>query len=110
MAPFYSAPLIGRQSVSGGEKSWLSCLMSYVVCCVKLEGDCGSRGGSPAPFDRSVAEDTGESGLLIVSLRPGCIQGAVMHRSSRTERGFTGLKWQLPKRRADTMNIYNQSG
>lgn len=46
MAPFYSVPLIGSQVVNGGENSWLSCLMSYFVCFIKLEGDYGPRGSS----------------------------------------------------------------
>lgn len=33
-----------------------------------------------APFDHSVTGDTGESGLLIVLLGPGCIQVAMIHR------------------------------
>lgn len=70
--------------------------MSYVVRCIRLEGDYGLCRGSTAPFDRSVTEGTGESGLLIVSLRPGCIQVAMIHRegvgggSSAQRRGSWG--------------------
>lgn len=69
--------------------------MSYVVHCIKLEGDYGPCGGSTAPFDRSVAKDTRDSGLLIVSLRPGCIHVAMIHRRRSAEEGFMGLEWQL---------------
>ncbi len=65
---------------------------------------------SAAPSDRSVTGDTGESGLLIVSLRLGCIQVARIHRRRESRRGFMGLKWQLQDKYSDTMNIYNQSG
>lgn len=61
-----------------------------------------------APFDRSVTGDTGESGLLIVSLRPGCIQVARIHRRGERGEGFMGLA--IAQRHSDTMNIYNQSG
>lgn len=61
--------------------------MSYAVCCIKLRGDYGLRGRSAAPFDRIVTEDTGDSSLLIVSLRPGCTQVAMIHRRGTAEEG-----------------------
>ncbi len=63
----------------GGEEL---AVMSYVfmLCAVlKLQGDHGPCGEPAAPSDHSVAEDTGESGLLIVSLRLGCKQVARIH-------------------------------
>lgn len=68
----------------GGEEL---AVMSYVVCCIKLQGDYRPCGRSAAPFDRSVTGDTGESGLLIVSSRFGCVQVAVMHGRGRAEEG-----------------------
>lgn len=59
----------------GGEEL---AVMSYVVCCIKLQGDYGPCGRSAALFDRSVTGDTGEPGLLIVSSRLGCVQVAVI--------------------------------
>lgn len=87
MASFYSGPLIGRQRVSGGRGAGchVLCLMLCVV--LKLVGDRGPRGVSPAPSDRSVTGDTGESGLLIVSLRQGCIQVGRIHRRGGAEEG-----------------------
>lgn len=95
VAPFSSVPLIEGQYVSWGERSRLSCLMSYVVCCIKLWGDSGLRGTSSTPSDHCVTGDIWESGLLTVSLR---------HRSSpdtqeRERSGrFVGLKWRLHTR------------
>lgn len=39
-----------------------------------------------ALFDHSVTGDTGESGLLIVSLRPGYIQVGMIHRRGEQRR------------------------
>jgi len=82
--------------------------MSHVVSCINLEGDCALCGRSAGLFDRIVTEDTRESGLLIVSLRRGCIQIAMVYRRGEGGRrkGIMGLKWQPY---SDTMSIYNQS-
>lgn len=72
-----------------------------------------SRGRSAAPSDRSVTGDTGESGLLIVSPRLGCIQVAKIHgrRGGRGEQGrVRGSEMAIAQQYSDTMNIYNQSG
>lgn len=75
---------LGGSVLVGGEEL---AVMSYVVCCIKLQGDFVPCRRSVAPFDRSVTGDTGESGLLIVSSRLGCIQVAVIHRRGRAEEG-----------------------
>jgi len=80
--------------------------MSRGVCCIKLRVP---RGRSAAPFDRRDPGDTGESGLLIVSSRLGCIRVAVMRRRGRAEE-VRGSKMANAQHYSETMNIYNQSG
>lgn len=92
----------------------LSCLMSYVGCCLKLGGDrrCALR--CTAPIDHGATEDTGESALF------NCLIEARLHRRSHDTRewGRKGAKRRLrgpemaiaQHHRGDTMNIHNQSG
>lgn len=87
MAAFYSGPLIGRQRVSGGRGAGCHVLCLMLCAVLKLEGDHGPCGVSAAPSDRGVTGDTGESDLLIVSLRLGCIQVGRIHRRGRAEEG-----------------------
>lgn len=84
MAPFYSAPLIGSQFVSGGRTAGCH-VLCLILCAVLSWRETMSH--VEAPFDHGVTGDTGESSLLIVSLRPGCIQVAMIHRRGRAEEG-----------------------
>ena len=95
MVPFYSAPLIGRQCVSGGRRAGCHVLCLILCAVLSRRETTGRCGRSTAPFDHSVTEDTRDSGLLIVSLRPGCTQAAMRHRRGERRGGFMGLKWQL---------------
>lgn len=89
----------------GGEEL---AVMSYVVCCIKLEADYVPCGRSAAPSDRSVTGDMGESGLLIVSLRLGCIQVAMIHWGG--QKRVRESEMAIAQQYSDRMNIYNQSG
>lgn len=104
MAPLYSASLIGRRRVSGGRRTDCHVLCLMLCSVSSWREDYGPCAGSTAPFDRSVTEDTRDSGLLIVSLRPGCIQVALVQRRVH------GSEMAIAQQRTDTRNIYNQSG
>lgn len=92
MAPFYSASLIGSQFVRGGRTA--GCHVSCLILCAALSWR-ETISHVDAPFDHSVTGDTGESGLLIVLLRPGCIEVAMIHRRRRAKDG--SYVWQLHK-------------
>ena len=84
MASVYSVPLIGWLCVSGGSRPGCHVLCLALRAVLTWRETMGLRG---APFDRNVTGDTRESDLLIVTLRRGCIQVAMVHRRGRAEEG-----------------------
>ncbi len=77
---------------------------------LKLQGDDGPCGEPAAPSDHTVTKNTGELGLLIVSLRPGCKQVARIHRRRRGHGRVHRSEMAIAQQYSDALNIYNQSG
>lgn len=99
--PFYSGLLIGSVLVRRGEDL---AVMSYVLCLVLCAGGVYMRCERSTALSIVFQGGTGESRLLIVSLKPGYIQ------DTEEEEVEVGSEMAITQRCCDTMNIYNQSG